>query len=104
MNFLCAGDGRNDSPGFSAQYCTYTMMSEEKDILAIKTIDKRHVSGKSPNMEKLGFVQCLDGIKQYAIVTDVCTDQHSQITALMSELRYIKESDFKCLIKLKSFV
>ena len=72
------------------------MMSEEKDILAIKTIDKRHVSGKSPNMEKLGFAQCLDGIKQFATVTDVCTDQHSQITALMSKLTNTNKNYLKC--------
>ena len=73
------------------------MMSEEKDILAIKMIDKRHVNGRSPNMEKLGFVQCLDGIKQFATVTDVCTDQHSQITALISKLTYTNKNDLNVL-------
>ena len=36
------GDGRMDSPGFSAQYCTYTTMdNDSKEIISIVNIDKR---------------------------------------------------------------
>ncbi|XP_071941062.1 uncharacterized protein [Antedon mediterranea] len=42
------GDGRMDSPGHSAQFCTYTMMDNaDKSILSIMTIDKRETEGKS---------------------------------------------------------
>ena len=56
IRFNCIlGDGRNDSPGHSAQYCTYTVMEHGTDrILALQTVDKREVERKSPNMEGPG--------------------------------------------------
>ena len=43
------GDGRNDSPGHCAQYCTYTLMDCEcKSIVSTITVDKRETSLKSP--------------------------------------------------------
>ena len=48
---LC-GDGRCDSPGSSAKYCTYSLMeSETGAIIHVETIDKREVNFKSPAME-----------------------------------------------------
>ena len=37
-------DGRNKSPGFSAQYCTYTVMEHNTlEILACAIVDKRQI-------------------------------------------------------------
>lgn len=50
------GDGRCDSPGKSAKYCTYSLMDSENDkILYVETADKREVGLKSPNMEREAF-------------------------------------------------
>ena len=86
MCTLLAGDGRNDSPGYSAMYCTYTSMHHETlEILAMTTVDKRHVGGKSPNMEVHGFQKVLDELLAIGVnVKEVVTDQHPSITALMS--------------------
>ena len=45
-----------DSPGHSAQYCSYTFMEyHSKKILFIVTLDKRNTDRKSTNMEKACF-------------------------------------------------
>ncbi|XP_070205259.1 uncharacterized protein [Littorina saxatilis] len=79
------GDGRNDSPGYCAQYCTYTLMdSETKKILTIKTVDKRETDGKSPRMETEGFRRAMSDLLQKGInVKEVVTDAHTGIGAVM---------------------
>ncbi|XP_070203010.1 uncharacterized protein [Littorina saxatilis] len=80
------GDGRNDSPGYCAQYCTYTLMdSETKKILTIKTVDKRETDGKSPRMETEGFRRAMSDLLQKGInVKEVVTDAHTQALELFS--------------------
>lgn len=49
---VLSGDGRNDSPGFSAQYCVYSLMEEmTKVIVEIEMKDKRETGGTSTEME-----------------------------------------------------
>ncbi|XP_052238264.1 uncharacterized protein LOC127849576 [Dreissena polymorpha] len=41
-NVVISGDGRMDSPGHCAKYCTYTCMNQQtKWILAMEVVDKR---------------------------------------------------------------
>ena len=82
-----AGDGRMDSPGHCAKYCTYTVMENEtKKIISVKTLDKRETEGKSVNLEKAGFVRCLEEIQNKGLnVSEIVTDAHLQIGALMSK-------------------
>ena len=76
---MFCGDGRCDSPGKSAKYCTYSMMeSESNKISHIETIDKREVNLKSPNMEREAFKRSTEylisrGIKITEVVTDAST-------------------------------
>ena len=50
---VLARDGRCDSPGLSAKYCSYIMMDVTNNtILQMITVDKRQVSLRSPNMER----------------------------------------------------
>ena len=59
---LC-GDCRNDSPGHSAQYCTYSLMDASSNkILALEVIDSREVNNKIVNMEKQGFIGAVDDV------------------------------------------
>ena len=75
---LC-GDGRCDSPGKSAKYCTYSLMdSETNKILHVETIDMREVNLKSPNVEREAFKRSMEylisrGIKITEVVTDAST-------------------------------
>ena len=76
-----------DSPGHSAQYCSYTFMENTtKKILCIITMDKRETGRKSTNMEKACFLKGLQFLQQKGVkVVEVITDAHVQITALMSK-------------------
>ncbi|XP_030228791.1 uncharacterized protein LOC115555888 [Gadus morhua] len=57
------GDGRMDSPGHSAQYCTYTVMDEKtRAIVALEVVDKRETERKSAIMEKKGFEKAMDSL------------------------------------------
>lgn len=82
-----SGDGRMDSPGHCAQYCTYTVMEDQtKKILSLKTLDKRETEKKSTNLEKAGFVKCLQEIQEKGLtVKEMVTDAHLQTGATMSK-------------------
>lgn len=85
---VLSSDGRNDSPGHCAQYCTYTFADmREKCILSINIVDVREIEGrKSPNMERVGFERGLDKlIGSKMDIIEVVTDGHLEIRALMSE-------------------
>lgn len=81
------GDGRMDSPGHCAQYCTYTFMENStKKILSITTLDKRETEKKSTNLEKAGFLKGMREVKDNGlIINEVVTDAHLQIGAMMSK-------------------
>ena len=51
-SMILAGDGRNDLPGYCAQYCVYSVMDElTKVIVDVEVKDKRETGGSSPAME-----------------------------------------------------
>ena len=79
--FPVAGDGRNDSPGHSAQYLTYTFIEHEtKDILHVAFMDKREANMKSANMEALAFKCGLRTKEEQGLsIAEVVTDAHSSI-------------------------
>ena len=82
-----------DSPGFSAKYCTYTIMDHDtNEILSMVFVDKRNVNLKSTNMEVFGFERAMDFLIGGVIVKEVVTDAHSTITALISKEPYNKLS------------
>ena len=81
------GDGRNDSPGFSAQYLTYIMMEHDsKDVIDVKIVDKRETGGKSPLMELEGLKRGLSALEEDGVqVEEMVTDAHPSITKHMSK-------------------
>ncbi|XP_035679601.1 uncharacterized protein LOC118417944 [Branchiostoma floridae] len=77
------GDGRTDSPGHCAQYCTYTALDNASgSIVAIEVVDKRDTDRKSSVMKE-GFKRAMDDLDKCVPITEVCTDAHPQISALM---------------------
>ena len=85
---ILSSDGRNYSPGHSAQYCTYSFADmDTKCILELNIVDVREVEGrKSPNMERFGFKRGLDKlIGSKMNIKKVVTDGHLEIAALMSK-------------------
>lgn len=59
------------------------MENDSKKIIAIETLDKREVGKKSTNMEEAGFQRALEDKRSSNNVTEVVTDAHLQIAALM---------------------
>ncbi|XP_073341823.1 uncharacterized protein [Pagrus major] len=83
---VALGDGRMDSPGFSAQYCTYTAMdNESKKIMCTVNIDKRETMRNSVIMEKEGFMRAFETLRKELQIEEFCTDAHSQISALFNQ-------------------
>jgi hypothetical protein len=85
---ILSSDGRNDSPGHCAQYCTYSFADmESQAILQMNIVDVREVEGrKSNNMERVAFEKGLDTLLQSTVVVkEIVTDGHLHIVALMSE-------------------
>ncbi|XP_019630631.1 PREDICTED: uncharacterized protein LOC109474713 [Branchiostoma belcheri] len=80
------GDGRMDSPGHNAQYCTYTVLDgNTRAIVAVEVVDKRQTDRKSSIMEKRGFEKAMDKLLEARVpIEEVCTDAHPQIGALMN--------------------
>lgn len=86
-DIVVLGDGRMDSPGHSAQYCTYTFMENETHkILCVVTMDKRMTGRKSAILEKACFQKGLQFLFEKGLhVVEVVTDAHVQVEALMKK-------------------
>ena len=84
---VLSGDGRNDSPGHCAQYCTYSLADmKDNAILQMNIVDVREAGGKSNNMEQIGFVRGMDKcLTSQMSVKEVVTDGHLGIAALVSK-------------------
>ena len=81
---VLVGDGRCDSPGHSAKYCTYTFMETETDnVIDTIVVPVTEVSNSNA-MEKEGFVRLLSKLQREGVKIDiVSTDRHTQIRKLM---------------------
>lgn len=85
---ILSGDGRNDSPGHSFQYCTYTLADmETKTILDLQIVDVREVEGRNrANVERIGFERGMDALVASEMnIKEVVTDGHPEIGALFSK-------------------
>ncbi|KAK7909539.1 hypothetical protein WMY93_014223 [Mugilogobius chulae] len=80
---LC-GNGRCDSPGHSAKYCTYTFLDTKSNKVAdFKVVSVPQVSNSNA-MELQGFKDALRTIEENEIrVSTISTDRHPQIVKEM---------------------
>ncbi|XP_030208801.1 bis(5'-adenosyl)-triphosphatase enpp4 isoform X2 [Gadus morhua] len=80
------GDGRSDSPGFSAKYTTYSFMSNATQEIIMVDLVQVTEATSSPAMETLGFRRGLDRLLQAGVRVDVITtDRSPSIRKLMRE-------------------
>ena len=71
---LC-GDGRMDSPGFSAKYCAYVTMEQHLgSIIDLEVIDKRETGGTSTNMERLALKRLILRLMHQICIEEIATD------------------------------
>ena len=83
-NLTLIGDGRCDSPGYSAKYCTYSLMDVKSG--AVLSFIVRHVglSTSSVAMEPDGCYDTLCDLESYGLEISVLgTDRHSSIAKLL---------------------
>ena len=86
FHLFMSGDGRMDSPGHCAQFCTYTVMeNDSKEIINVVNMDKRQTGRNSVIMEREAFIQSFDQLHAELNLTEICTDAHIQIAALFSK-------------------
>ena len=84
---LClSGDGRCDSPGYCAKYCSYTLMDQKSGIIVnTNLIHVSETGGISTNMEKLGCERGLNDVTANLDVSVLATDRHLQIGPLLKK-------------------
>lgn len=82
-----SGDGRMDSPGFSAKYCTYSLMDMRSDkVVAFVVVDVTEAGGSSTNMEVIGFERCLKQLLDNGFTVEtIATDRHVQVRSLLKK-------------------
>ena len=79
------GDGRCDSPGHNAKYCTYTMMTDEGKVAAINVIQVTEVTSSNA-MEKEGFERCIQDLaREEVTIKRIATDRHTSISSSMKK-------------------
>ena len=73
------GDERANSPGHSAKYGTYTMMSLDLNaVIDLQLVTSNEVKGSS-NMEKEGFVRSFTKISERLSISKSISDRHLSI-------------------------
>ena len=77
-------DGRCDSPGYSATYCTYSLKHAETELIAQFELVQVMETTSSVRMECVGFERCLDSLMEARVpVASVATDRHVMVRSLM---------------------
>lgn len=85
---LLCGDGRMNSPGFSAKYCLYTMMDHYLNVIVyLEVVDKREAGGTPTLMEKIGCKCILERVVGKLNLSEVVTDASSVIIKMVRELK-----------------
>lgn len=85
---VLSGDGRNDSPGFCAQYCVYSLMeSVTKVIVDLEVKDKRETGGSSTTMEVAALKCLLERLAQKITIDELTTDASSSVIGMVKKLK-----------------
>ena len=81
------GDGRCDSPGHNAKYCTYSVMEQmSSQILHFHVMNVAETDGNSNLMEKQGLIKVLEKLNTCNVaIESLTTDRHSQIRKYLRE-------------------
>ena len=81
-----SGDGRCDSPGYSAKYGTYSLMNASTNKIVDFQVVHVRTAGNSNLMEKTGLQILLDKFESLKIsIASLTTDRHTQIRAMMRD-------------------
>lgn len=87
-NLDLLGDGRCDSPGFSAKYGTYTIMDSFSGFILDFHISHCKMAGNSAAMELQGLKNVLRRLEDQKIkVSSLTTDRHKQVRSFLKRER-----------------
>ena len=79
-----SGDGRCDSPGYSAKYCTYSLMDSATDLIIDYKLIQSSETSSSVAMEKEGLRRSLNYLLERNVsINTIATDRHRGVGALM---------------------
>ena len=86
------GDGRCDSPGYSAKYGTYTIMDSLSGYILDFHVSHSKMAGNSQRMELNGLKEVLRRLETLGIaIASLTTDRHTQVRKFMRTIKdYIK--------------
>ena len=84
---VVSGDGRCDSPGFNAKYCTYTIMDASTSaIIGFNVVQVTEAENSSSKMELIGFKRTMEDLKNDSIeIETIATDRHVQIRKYLKD-------------------
>ena len=72
-----SGDGRCDSSGYNAKYCTYSLMDSATDLILDHKLIQSLEIGSSVSMEKEGLRRSLNYLFEQGVSTiTIATDRH----------------------------
>ncbi|XP_065096757.1 uncharacterized protein [Paramisgurnus dabryanus] len=83
-----SGDGRNDSPGFSAKYCTYSIMDDSTNQVVHYELVQVTEAASSVGMEPIGFKRGLNSLLEMGIDIDVMTTDRSPFIRKIMRVDY----------------
>ena len=79
-------DGQCDSSGYSAKYCTYSIMDSVSDLILDYNLVQSTETGSSVAMEKEGLRRCLDSLLAHDVqILSIATDRHRGVGSLMRQ-------------------
>ena len=79
-----SGDGLCDSPGYSAKYCTYSLMDSATDLILDYKLIQSSETGSCVAMEKKGLRRSLNYLLEQGVsIVTTATDRHQGVGALM---------------------
>ena len=79
-----SGDGRCDSPGYSAKFGTYTLMNTANNQILDFTVTHYSIAGNSARMELHGLKELIGRLKENEIaIKSLTTDRHTQVRKYM---------------------
>ncbi|XP_056425796.1 uncharacterized protein LOC130367402 [Hyla sarda] len=80
------GDGQCDSPGFSAKYCTYTLMDAVTKKICAFTVEQLTPTTTSVSLEKMAFKKTLEELIEKDLhIAKIATDRHVSIRKILRE-------------------
>eukprot|EP00116_Pleurobrachia_bachei_P019200 sb/3479462/ len=85
FKIIVQADAQFDSPGFSAKYCTYSLMSQDNHILAVIVKQKGEVDGA---LETPAGIAAIEDVEKAGLELDgVVSDRCPQMAKFMAEER-----------------